>query len=254
MRRRRQFAFLVTHNRFDTSDKASIHSWPRILFVQVQSVNKERSPLFHSYRSTQHLTTSWKTHVCLRLGKLDTWESRAPAGCKNNLDINYNRQISSHRNFERPTTAPLYTCYRQPSVLRTAFHNDKHRHFDKGSSYYWNPWSILILIWLKMASNHPLPPAPGQQQQRPVQQRERAKSTFSFRSHHSQKSSGSGNKVDLHETHQEKDSKRLHTKADPSMALAEAEPCELHPPWKHSLKTHFLNENWWIVVLSCCCK
>ncbi|TVY33490.1 Uncharacterized protein LOCC1_G007796 [Lachnellula occidentalis] len=76
-----------------------------------------------------------------------------------------------------------------------------------------------------MASNHPLPAAPGQQQQRPVQQRERAKSTFSFRSHHSKKSNESGgHKVDLHETHQEKDSKRLHTKADPSMALAEAEP------------------------------
>lgn len=76
-----------------------------------------------------------------------------------------------------------------------------------------------------MASNHPLPPSPGQPQ-RP-DQRQRAKSSFSFRSHHSQKSSGSGQKIDLHETHEEKDSKRIHSKADPSMALAEAEPCEL---------------------------
>ncbi|TVY28084.1 Uncharacterized protein LHYA1_G002606 [Lachnellula hyalina] len=68
-----------------------------------------------------------------------------------------------------------------------------------------------------MASNHPLPTSPGQQKPG----RERAKSSFSFHSH---KSSGSNNKIDLHETHQEKDSKRIHSKADPSMALAEAEP------------------------------
>lgn len=75
-----------------------------------------------------------------------------------------------------------------------------------------------------MSSNHPLPAPPGQQQ-RPGQQRPRAKSSFSFRSNHSRKSSGSsGHKVDLHETHEEKQSRRLTTKADPSMAITEAEP------------------------------
>lgn len=74
-----------------------------------------------------------------------------------------------------------------------------------------------------MASNHPLPTPPGHDQ-RPVQQRQRAKSSFSFRSHRSHNSSGSGHKIDLHETHEEKDSKRLHSKADPSMAITEAEP------------------------------
>lgn len=95
-----------------------------------------------------------------------------------------------------------------------------------------------------MPSNHPLPAPPGQQQQqqqkqqyqqyqqqqqqeRPGQQRPRAKSGFSFRSNHSHKSSGSsGHKIDLHETHEEKQSRRLTTKADPSMAITEAEPCE----------------------------
>jgi hypothetical protein len=90
-----------------------------------------------------------------------------------------------------------------------------------------------------MSSNHPLPAPPGQQQQhyqqyqqyqqqeRPSQQRPRAKSGFSFRSNHSHKSSGSsGHKIDLHETHEEKQSRRLTTKADPSMAITEAEPCE----------------------------
>jgi hypothetical protein len=89
-----------------------------------------------------------------------------------------------------------------------------------------------------MPSNHPLPAPPGQQQyqqyqqqqqqqQRPEPQRPRAKSGFSFRSNHSHKSSGSsGHKIDLHETHEEKQSRRLTTKADPSMAITEAEPCE----------------------------
>ncbi|TVY85003.1 Uncharacterized protein LSUE1_G000350 [Lachnellula suecica] len=92
-----------------------------------------------------------------------------------------------------------------------------------------------------MASNHPLPPAPGQQSQpqsqRPVQQRQRAKSSFSFRSHHSQKSDGSGPKIDLTESHEEKDSRRLHSKADPSMALAEAEPSAVASGVKSSLQS-----------------
>lgn len=88
--------------------------------------------------------------------------------------------------------------------------------------------------------NHPLPAPPGQHQQRPAG-RERANSKFSF---HSRKSSGSGNKIDLHETHEEKQQKRLKTHADPSLAVSppivvpsrkektdnfkmqEAEPCE----------------------------
>ncbi|EKD19324.1 uncharacterized protein L3040_009235 [Drepanopeziza brunnea f. sp. 'multigermtubi'] len=61
-------------------------------------------------------------------------------------------------------------------------------------------------------------PAAAEQQGRP-----RAKSNFSF---HSRKSSGSNgqNRFDLHESHDEKEAKRLQTKADPQMALTEAEP------------------------------
>lgn len=70
------------------------------------------------------------------------------------------------------------------------------------------------------SSNHPLPAPPGQHQERP-QQRQRAKSSFSFHSH---KSSGSGQKINLAESHEEKQSKRLTTHADPSMAMTEAEP------------------------------
>jgi hypothetical protein len=98
-----------------------------------------------------------------------------------------------------------------------------------------------------MSSNHPLPAPPGQQQQqyqqyqqqeRPGQQRPRAKSGFSFRSNHSRKSSGSsGHKIDLHETHEEKQSRRLTTKADPSMAITEAEPCESN--WRIASTPHY---------------
>ncbi|CZR50819.1 uncharacterized protein PAC_00693 [Phialocephala subalpina] len=86
-----------------------------------------------------------------------------------------------------------------------------------------------------MSANHPLPAAPGQQhfeQQRPAQ-RQRAKSSFSFHSH---KSSGSGHKIDLHETHAEKESRRLgNSKADPSMALTESEPSAVASGVKSSL-------------------
>lgn len=49
--------------------------------------------------------------------------------------------------------------------------------------------------------------------------------TFSFQSNKSHKSSGSHPKIDLHETPEEKEAKRLHSKADPTVAMSEAEPC-----------------------------
>ncbi|XMA19553.1 hypothetical protein WAI453_012344 [Rhynchosporium graminicola] len=70
---------------------------------------------------------------------------------------------------------------------------------------------------MSSSKNHPLPTPPGQQ-------RPRAQSHFSFRSTHSRQSSSGSQKIDLHESHQEKESKRLTTKADPQMALNEAEP------------------------------
>lgn len=76
-----------------------------------------------------------------------------------------------------------------------------------------------------------------QQQRQPDQQKPRPRSRgFSFRSeksHKSHKSSGSKdqhNKIDLHESAAEKESNRLHTKADPSVAMNEAEPCM---SWSH---------------------
>lgn len=80
--------------------------------------------------------------------------------------------------------------------------------------------------------SHPLPPPPGQQHRPGQQSRPRPKSSFSF---HSQKSSGSGHKVNLHETHEEKQSHRLHSKADPSMAITEAEPSAVASGVKSSL-------------------
>src|SRR5450432_2484082 len=102
-------------------------------------------------------------------------------------------------------------------------------------------------------TSHPLPPPPlGQQpqyqsqyQQQQYQQqqyrqqqyqqkeqkpegRQRSKSSFSLRSDRSHKSSGSVTKVDLNESAKEKSARRLSltTKADPRLAMQEAEPCE----------------------------
>ncbi|KND88632.1 Uncharacterized protein C19C7.04c [Tolypocladium ophioglossoides CBS 100239] len=82
---------------------------------------------------------------------------------------------------------------------------------------------------------HPHPPQqqqPQRQQQRPQlysqssqqQPNSQAKPrSFSFRSDRSHHSGG-GSKTEFHETHEEKESRRLHSKADPSLAINEAEP------------------------------
>jgi len=54
--------------------------------------------------------------------------------------------------------------------------------------------------------------------------RPRSKSMMSFHSHRSTKSDGSGPKIDLTETSAEKASRRIHTKADPSLAITELQP------------------------------
>ncbi|KAF7878875.1 hypothetical protein EAF04_000078 [Stromatinia cepivora] len=69
--------------------------------------------------------------------------------------------------------------------------------------------------------NHPLPSPPGNQERPGNRPRTKTSSGFSLHSH---KSSGSGQKLDLTESHREKEAKRLHTKADPSLAMTEAEP------------------------------
>jgi hypothetical protein len=65
--------------------------------------------------------------------------------------------------------------------------------------------------------------------------RPRAVSALSSHSKRSRRSNSSGAKLDLTETHAEK--KYLHTKADPSKALNEAQPGE--PPKDAPKKVHF---------------
>ncbi|KAK3906682.1 hypothetical protein C8A05DRAFT_29434 [Staphylotrichum tortipilum] len=67
------------------------------------------------------------------------------------------------------------------------------------------------------------PPQQLHSAQPPPNQRRRKSRTLSFRS---DKSQGSG-KIDLHETSAEKEAKRLHSKADPTLAMQEAEPSEV---------------------------
>ncbi|CAK7565572.1 MAG: hypothetical protein SEPTF4163_003489 [Sporothrix epigloea] len=94
-----------------------------------------------------------------------------------------------------------------------------------------------------------LPPAPvqharhhQQSQQPPLQaprresQASRPKSrSFSFRSDRSQKSAAPASQKLEPETHDEKEAKRLHTKADPTMAMFEAEPSAVAATVKSSL-------------------
>lgn len=67
-------------------------------------------------------------------------------------------------------------------------------------------------------------PSPTQQAVSQSEQHQRNNSgRFSFLSDKGRKNSVT-NKIDLHETHAEKDSRRLHSKADPTLAMNEAEP------------------------------
>lgn len=61
---------------------------------------------------------------------------------------------------------------------------------------------------------------------RPQQQRPRTRSMLSFTSNKSHKSSGSQGKIDLKETHAEKERGRLKSKADPTLAMSEDQPGE----------------------------
>jgi len=72
-------------------------------------------------------------------------------------------------------------------------------------------------------SNSTFNPSPPPAHQRGSHSKSRTFSFQSQKSHKSHKSSGSKDNP-LHETHEEKEAKRLHSKADPSLAISEAEP------------------------------
>lgn len=96
------------------------------------------------------------------------------------------------------------------------------------------------------ANPHPPPAPPHQLQHAPPQHapqlysapqqagRPRKPRAFGFRSDKS-RGSGSNHKVDLHETSAEKEAKRLHSKADPTFAMQEAEPSAVAATVKSSL-------------------
>ncbi|KAM7207647.1 meiotically up-regulated gene 9 protein [Naviculisporaceae sp. PSN 640] len=81
-------------------------------------------------------------------------------------------------------------------------------------------------------------PQPAPQATRPpppAQTQSRKSRSFSFRSDKSHGSNNNSNKIDLHETHLEKEAKRLHTHADPTMAMSEQQPSEVAANVKSSL-------------------
>lgn len=78
-------------------------------------------------------------------------------------------------------------------------------------------------------------PQQYQQGPPPVQKPRPRSRGFSFKSEKSHKSSGSKDKVHLVETHTEKEAKRLHSKADPTLAMNEAEPAVVAATGKSQL-------------------
>ncbi|KJK83638.1 hypothetical protein H634G_00871 [Metarhizium anisopliae BRIP 53293] len=70
---------------------------------------------------------------------------------------------------------------------------------------------------LQRPQQAPLQASPEQQQTGQTKQR-----SYSIQSQKTHRSSGS--KHDFHETHEEKEARRLHSKADPTLAMNEAEP------------------------------
>ncbi|PHH88244.1 hypothetical protein CDD83_7793 [Cordyceps sp. RAO-2017] len=75
---------------------------------------------------------------------------------------------------------------------------------------------------LPQSHQHQRQPQLPQQRQQQHQRPQTKPRSFSVRSDKTHRSGGS--KSDSHETHEEKESKRLHTKADPTLAINEAEP------------------------------
>ncbi|TDZ38390.1 Uncharacterized protein CTRI78_v010862 [Colletotrichum trifolii] len=82
---------------------------------------------------------------------------------------------------------------------------------------------------------HPHPTPPQTQNNPPQRNSKSRQRTFSFQSNRSHKSSGSSQKNDLHETPAEKEARRLHSKADPTIAMSEAEPSAVQAMTKSSL-------------------
>lgn len=118
--------------------------------------------------------------------------------------------------------------YQQP-VQQQQFHQPVQQHFQPPvPPTFQQPVQPLQSV-------QPAPPI-QQKYQQSTPQKSRPKSrTFSFRSDKSQRSAASHNKIDLTETSAEKEAKRLHSKADPSLAMNEAEPAAVQAYGKTSL-------------------
>ncbi|PSR99382.1 hypothetical protein BD289DRAFT_37973 [Coniella lustricola] len=101
-------------------------------------------------------------------------------------------------------------------------------------------------------NRHPLPVPPGQQQptyqsvrtsqNRPTKTRTRSRG-FSFRSHNSADKDSHNHHLSLVETHHEKEAKRLHSKADPTMAMNEIEPAFIAAQARHTMGSLRLMEH-----------
>ncbi|KAI0398673.1 hypothetical protein F4802DRAFT_611440 [Xylaria palmicola] len=117
---------------------------------------------------------------------------------------------------------PSYQQQQQPAQATQDYHHQDYQ-YQSRNQYQQQPQHRQ-----QQGQKEQRPPLPKAADTKPQQQQSRARPksrAFSFRSDKSHKSAnGPTHKVDLTETSAEKEAKRLHSKADPRMALNEREP------------------------------
>lgn len=121
---------------------------------------------------------------------------------------------------------PLPSAPHQAQYQQEQHYQDQHQDQHQDQVHYQDQYQSQSQSQSQQPQRQQQQPyPPTTQQQRPPQRPHHSSNksrTFSFHSQKSHKSSGS---KDLVETSAEKDAKRLHSKADPSLAINEAEPC-----------------------------
>ncbi|KAI1131737.1 hypothetical protein F5Y10DRAFT_44499 [Nemania abortiva] len=120
-----------------------------------------------------------------------------------------------------------YTPYQQQPAAAQDYQQQPRNQLPQQNQYQQRPY-YQQQQQLEQQQPQQRPPPPRAPDPKPQQQQSRVRPksrAFSFRSDKSQKSAnGPTHKVDLTETSAEKEAKRLHSKADPRMALNEREP------------------------------
>ncbi|KAM0332129.1 hypothetical protein ACHAQA_002401 [Verticillium albo-atrum] len=142
----------------------------------------------------------------------------------NHDSYDYNQQQSQQ--YQQQYQQPSPTSHQQPTFAQQQPRQPQQPQQQQSQQQQQQPQQVPPQQQIRQP-----PPAQVAHQQKPSKSR-----TFSFQSGKSHRSSGSHPKYDeTHETSAEKESHRLHSKADPTMAISEAEPAAVQAMTKSSL-------------------